>query len=120
MRKWIKSLFNQPRLEVVLPEKPVYAHGDEEDIRSLASHPGFILLTYRLQAQAAVLDAKLRTTKHDSLREVDRLQLGSFWLNWLKAEVDKAVKNKAEAHRAATKLPDEEQFQQILASLQGV
>jgi hypothetical protein len=119
-RFWNKLFPPNVPLILSLPEKPRFFEDDEDSIRALATHPGFVSLTYRFQAQAAILDAKLRTTKHENLREVDRLQGGQYWLNYMKAEVDKLVFNKKEARFAVKPPTEQEQFKQVLALIEGV
>lgn len=93
---------------------------DEESIRLLAHHPGFVALTNRLKIQRAALKAKLETQCHTDLREVDSLQNGIKWTGWLNAEVDKAVAKRKEAEAVAPHADEMAQFKQVFALLQGV
>jgi hypothetical protein len=92
---------------------------DEESIRSLKNHPGFVALSNRLRLQAAALDAKLHQ-RQDSLRDLDRLQAGIEWCNWLETQVDKAISKHKEAV-AVKPLPTEQaMFDQVIRRYQGV
>lgn len=85
---WIK-----PRVVYVevAPPKQTLDREAEASIPSLAGHPGFQELLHRLDLQRAVLETRLKTTQHESLRSVDLLQLGIFWIGFLQREVDKRV-----------------------------
>lgn len=98
----IKGLFSrQSVVEVVTKYKVVELDeprgSDEEDevmkesIATLNSHPGFLHLVKKLGRQRAYLRSKLAFEKHSDLREVDFLQAGIFWCNWLNTEIKRAT-----------------------------
>jgi hypothetical protein len=88
---WIKSPFTRiVYIEIPTP-KPTFDRNAEASIPTLAGHPGFQELMKRLELQRAVLETKLKAERHDNLRSVDFLQLGLFWMDYLKREVDKRV-----------------------------
>jgi hypothetical protein len=58
-----------------------------ETVSTLAYNPGFVLLTDRLSLQAAALKAKLVADRHKEIRDVEFIQSGIFWCNWLQAQV---------------------------------
>lgn len=92
---------------------------DEESIRSLKNHPGFVALSARLRLQAAALDAKLHQPQK-SVIAYRSLQNGIEWCNWLTAQVDRAVAKHKEAV-AVKPLPTEQQmFEQVFARYEGV
>lgn len=62
-----------------------------ETVATLASHPGFVALTDRLALQAASLKAKLAADRHPTLRDVEFIQSGIFWCNWLQNQVAAAT-----------------------------
>lgn len=76
--------------EVVEVEKGLVLELDEDTsslIAGLETNPGFQWLVNRLKLQRSVLETRLKTQKHETLRDVDYLQLGIQWCNWLENEV---------------------------------
>jgi hypothetical protein len=59
-----------------------------ESIIALKLHPGFDYLLRKLRFQRAYLEAKLRSEHHKEIREVDFLQSGIGWLNWLESQIN--------------------------------
>jgi hypothetical protein len=57
-------------------------------VESLQGHAGFLWLLSRLKYQAARLRTELETVHHEDIREVDFLQSGLFWCNWLQQQLD--------------------------------
>jgi hypothetical protein len=92
---------------------------DEEAVRSLVNHPGFVALSNRLRLQAAALDAKLHT-RQESLRDVDRLQAGIEWCGWLQGQVDRAVAKHKETKAVAPSPTEQQMFDQVIRRYQGV
>lgn len=68
----------------------------QESVQTLQSHPGFIYLLQRFDAQASLLKAKLTGERHDTLEEVQTLQAGIFWANWLRQELARAISRPSE------------------------
>lgn len=93
---------------------------DEESIRALVHHPGFVALTNRLRLQSVVLSHRLNTAHHEDIREVDNLQNGLKWLNYLTSEVNRSVQKKQEARAAATRPHEEIEFKKAFALIEGV
>lgn len=60
-------------------------------VASLATHPGFQYLMAKLKFQRAALKDALEKTRHKTLNDVEFLQSGANWCNWLQIELDKAV-----------------------------
>lgn len=79
---------------VVEVEKPrPLAENLEADatITTLSHHPGFIRLIAKLKLCRSQLETTLKRTRQNDLRDVDFLQTGIFWTEWLEQQVDKHV-----------------------------
>lgn len=95
MLEFLKKLFTPKETVLVVPMELKSALKDDEDtIRTLLDHPGFLMLINRLKIQKSLLDAKLRLSHHSDLREVDSLQSGMYWLGYLEDTIDKLVHNR--------------------------
>lgn len=105
---------------IVLNDRPVPMVEDEESIRSLATHPGFVALMNRLKLQRAVLQTTLDTKKHSDIRVVDDLQAGLKWLDYLQSEVNRTVNRKAEAKAVAVRPSEQQEFDKVFRLIQGV
>jgi len=86
-----------------------------ETVTTLSAHPGFVALCDRLALQAANLKQKLNYERHANIRDVEFLQSGIFWCNWLKQQVDAATNRVAIAKRDA-EMEDVEAIKQIEAT----
>ena len=102
MFEWIKGWFSRPsvvevitKYQVIELDEPRGSEDEDEamkeSIATLNSHPGFLHLVKRLSRQRAYLRSKLDFEKHTDLREVDFLQAGIFWCNWLNTEIKRAT-----------------------------
>lgn len=79
-------------VEIEMPRRaPIFSNEIKESLASLAGHPGFMYIVDRLRFEQAVLATKLKNERHENLRDVEFLQSGIFWTNWLKSQLDKAV-----------------------------
>lgn len=107
-------------LVVELPQRFDPRLEDEESIRLLVHHPGFVALTNRFKLQSAVLKAQLETRKHKDLYEVYNLQNGIQWLNYLNAEVNRAVQKREEAKAVAPRGDERAEFEKVFALIEGV
>ena len=101
---WLEKLLNRPVVEVVKykvvevesPRTPFQVDkATQESIATLSSHPGFVALMHKCAYVNAALKTKLAGEHHKDLREVDFLQAGIYWSNWLLME----------SRRSTTKLP---------------
>lgn len=99
MFEWIKGWFSRPsvvvKYQVVELDEPRGSEAEDEamkeSIATLTAHPGFLHLVKKLGRQRAYLRSKLDFEKHSDLREVDFLQAGVFWCNWLNTEIKRAT-----------------------------
>jgi hypothetical protein len=105
---------------IVLNDRPVPMVEDEESIRSLATHPGFVALMNRLKLQRSVLQTTLDTKKHSDIRVVDDLQAGLKWLDYLQGEVNRTVSRKAEAKAVAVRPSEQQEFDKVFRLIEGV
>jgi hypothetical protein len=72
-----------------------------ETVMTLAAHPGFICLLQKLSTQAALLKAKLVNDRHKEIKDVEFIQSGIFWCNWLQSQLTAATQRvKAEPQAA--------------------
>src|SRR5258708_12879865 len=92
----IKKLF-APVVEykIVEVEKPRtqfrWDQNTKDAVSTLSAHPGFIALTDKLSLINAQLKTKCFSSVHKKLREVDFLQAGIFWSNWLRDQVEQST-----------------------------
>lgn len=107
-------------LKVVELEKTIPIVEDEEAIRSLNVHPGFLMLAQRMRNQKAILKGHLEQGKHESLREVDVLQAGLRWLGYLEAEVNRAVGKKREVPEVKPSPDQLDDFKKVYAQIESV
>lgn len=56
-------------------------------LRALPTNLGFAWLTSRLELAGRLLTSRLQNDRHETMREVDALQLGIQWCNWLQREL---------------------------------
>lgn len=97
--EWYKKHFGeQPEIvkyKVIELDEPRGSDEDDEimkeSISTLNSHPGFLHIVKKLGRQRAYLRSKLDFEKHSDLREVDFLQAGIFWCNWLNNEIKRTT-----------------------------
>jgi hypothetical protein len=90
-----------------------------ETVMTLAAHPGFLVLLQKLSTQAALLRAKLVNDRHKEIKDVEFIQSGIFWCNWLQSQLTAATQRvKAEPQAAM----DEEAraFKELQATLNKV
>lgn len=122
IRAFFRNLFKQkPEWNVIeVPETFVVQVEDDEAIRSLAIHPGFLALTRRFAIQKAALQSKLVKVHHKDLRDVDNLQLGMAWCDYLKSEVDKLVYRKMPEKVVPANFDTETEFKKILTLIESV
>lgn len=118
--KWWRGV-HEPGFQVVyLKEEHLHAIPEEEEsIRALLHHPGWVALNRRLRLRASALDARLHI-RQETLRDYDRLQCGIEAYGWLQSEIDKAVAKKQEIRAVAPKPGDLEQFKQVLSQIESV
>lgn len=97
MWKWLRKLFKPtvvyklvevPSLRTPLQEGPEIL----ESVTTLNAHPGFLYLMQRLSLQNAAIKTQLSFVQPKDMRQVDFLQAGIYWSNWLQMEMDRATK----------------------------
>ena len=122
---WLKKIFTRlitPSYLVVEIEKGIQiaAGADNDAIALLKNHPGFLALTNRMRLKKAALKAALEQTRHDTIRDVDFIQSGLYWLGFLELEVKKAVQDLQT--KAAPKLAvnEVEEFEKVRAAIESV
>jgi len=99
--------------------RPVAQGWDKESretVMTLAAHPGFLILTDRLKIQSALLKQKLSQDRHNGLRDVEFLQSGIFWCNWLTQQLAAATTRAAATAKDAMK-EDEDAFKELQSQL---
>lgn len=93
---------------------------DEEAIKSLALHPGFRSLVRRLNVQKCALQTKLLKVRHKDIRDVDNLQAGIIWLEYLDNEVNKLIARKPEKVVRAAHPDIDFEFRKVLAQIESI
>jgi len=95
MFQWLRKIWPSQKTPrqyyIVEVEKGMPTTGDVEAISSLKNHPGMIALVNRMRLKRAALKAQLENSKHESLRDVDLLVTGLYWLRYIESEVSNAV-----------------------------
>ena len=100
-RDWFKIMeLPKPEIEVVYKIIEIKAprtriqwdKSTRDAIIALQSHPGLIALIDRLALQRAQLEAQLSHSFHKDLREVDILQAGIYWCNWLQDTIARTTR----------------------------
>lgn len=93
---------------------------DEESIRALAHHPGFVALMNRLKLQRGVLKTRLENQVFDDIRQCYHLQNGLKWLDYLNSEVNKVVLKKQEAQATRARPDEQAEFNKVFALFESV
>jgi len=121
MFAWFTRLFRPRPLVLEVEQRPPVVLDDavRESVRALAWHPGFQYLRDKLRLQRAVLEAQLHGARQESLREVEFLQSGVYWIAWLESQIRREVGIPA---RAPAKVTDEEEelIEAVRASIESV
>lgn len=123
MIHWLRGLF-KPTYFVIEVEKPrtqPTVEGPElrELLRSLQGHPGFRFLTDRLRTQRFALEGRLKATRFTSTTDVEFVQSGIFWTNWVEMELARLVMTPPKPDLPATD-QEVEAFHQINDLLERV
>lgn len=66
-----------------------------ESLTTLKFHPGFNYIMKRYRFQRAVLEAKLKTERHETLRDAEVLQVGISWMNWIEQQINVEIQKTA-------------------------
>ena len=125
MVKWFKELFGVATVyKIVEVEKPRdLSKVDPEakkTITSLAAHPGFVFLVAKLKTQGYLLETQLKNNRQDSLRDVEFLQSGIYWTNWLKQQVDKEVYGVKESNVQEASKTEQDAFEELQSALEMI
>lgn len=92
--KWSWSP-KKPLVLILEVEKGARVPGLDKDsaqaVASLQGHPGFLYLLAKLKFQNEVLKSTLQSRRHENIREVEFLQSGIAWTNWLRDQLEGAV-----------------------------
>lgn len=115
----VLRIFRKPVFVSYLHERPSDKWVDEEAIASLQGNVGFESLRNRLAMFRATIETQLLTRKQESLREVDALQIGLYWMGFLDREMDRVAKRNRRVVVDATE-EEEARFKQIYAAIEGV
>lgn len=87
----------EPEYRLVEIEKPRNPGDINKEMReaviSLAAHPGFNYLMSKFRLQRSMLESVLKNNRHKSLNDVNMLQSGIFWLNWMDSQIQKLTNN---------------------------
>ena len=123
MFSWLKPFEVVTLYKVVELDEPRGSEADDESMKesiaTLNSHPGFVHLVKKLGKQRAYLRSKLDFEKHADLREVDFLQAGIFWCNWLQSEIKRAATRLPERHLDAFE-EEAKAFHEIDATIERI
>lgn len=120
MKWWTRDEPKPKQYVVEVPKASVPADNEEtiSQVASLQGHPGFRWLLQKLDLQAARLRSELANKQHSSLRDVEFLQSGIQWCDWLRGQLDFA-KQRYQNMREAT-LTEQRLFEEITSSIELV
>lgn len=85
----------------------------EKTVITLQSHPGFLYLVNKLRLQRHALEMKLKHERHSNLNEVEWIQSGIFWCNWLEDQVNRMVNNQLPSSQTALP-PEATAFEEVM------
>lgn len=87
---------------------------------TLAEHPGFLYLVNKLKLQRHLLESKLKNDRHAKLGDVEFLQSGIFWTNWLEQQVNEQVYQARAPKAVPATNYEEELFRKVQDQLEVV
>lgn len=92
IRKLFTPIIVYKIVEVAKP-RPTFRwdQNTKDAVSTLTAHPGFVALTDKLSLINSQLKTKCYSSVHKELREVDFLQAGIFWSNWLREQIEQAT-----------------------------
>lgn len=107
---------------VEVKDRPIQEWDKEtkDAISTLPAHPGFLAVMNRLSLQRQMLNTKLSASYHKELREVDFLQSGLYWLNYIQNTVEQATKVRNAPKQLDAYDEEREAFERINAAIERV
>ena len=88
---------------------------------ALQFHPGFQwLIKKKLGFQVAVINARLRTERHEDLKDVYLLQGMLNGFNWLEQQIDQEVQASKSSQRQPATAYEQQLFEQVNAAIERV
>jgi len=84
----------------------------QKSVVALAAHPGFLYLMAKLRLQRHAMEEQLRSARHSSMRDVEFLQSGIHWCDWLHSQLQRATMEYDRPSQPATP-PETEAFEEI-------
>lgn len=115
--KWLKP---RTLYKVVEVKERGQLSDDTDAIVSLRGHPGWEAQMSRLRAQREYLETKLRRTKHKDIREVDLLQAGIMWLEYLEEDCRAATEAQSRYSEEVATTYEEAAFRKIDAFIERI
>lgn len=121
---WFSKVVEGPvRYKIVELFKPRTRLGGGAEVResvaSLAAHPGFLWLIGQLDAQNSMLRTKLVADRHKELKDVEFLQSGIYWSQWLQDMINRATMKLSRAQSDAT-VEETEAFNQLQSAIEKI
>lgn len=95
--KFLELFKSDPPIVIRLQQRIVSDPSDNVAIASLETHPGFWALMNRLRVQKAILESRLYSKRAKDIREVDFLQSGISWLEYIENVCSRATNTEVEA-----------------------
>ena len=118
--KWL-GLNPQPSIRIVEVEKPRPLRENEDSeasVATLSAHPGFLFLTSKMRLQRSLLETTLRKSRHTSMKDVEMLQSGIFWLSWMEEQVNRDVHKATRVEPQAAFEVEEQAFKEVQKQLE--
>ena len=120
----LRKLFGgRTRWRIVEVEKPrPLAELDDEgrkSVRALGAHPGFIYLLAKLRLQRHALEERLRNSRHAKIQDVEFIQSGIHWCDWLASQLHRAVMESDKPAQPAMP-PETEAFEEMRRLIEAV
>lgn len=83
------KVVNKYKVVEVRPNDKLPELGQElrESILTLPYHPGFDYIIKKFRMQRALLEHKLKNERFSSISDVEFLQSGIYWLDWLDNQI---------------------------------
>lgn len=92
----------------------------KDSLVSLQAHPGFQYLLAKLKLEKAVLETKLKRARHKDMRDVEFIQSGIFWAEWLEMQVAKLVTKSNPTMLSKPTLSEEALIREMQAAVETV
>lgn len=99
---------------------PAFEEANQQAVASLQHHPGFVYLLAKLAFERAALKTALEKTRHKSIVDVEFIQSGAFWSNWLQLQLESAIGKINQPKPRAPRSYEADAFEQLRQNVELV